>query len=338
MVRQRRSIWKSSGRITRRTAGDTEGSSDNALQNHLNQYPVYTDLNVAIVTRLNPGGTADENAAEFYLRDEGRVIVPWERLKWRPYVNDNVLGDAPESVSDMLAVGDVVYLLSTVDGLQLAQVPESQGAFVALDPRDGATVALTGGFDYFSSKFNRATQAKRQPGSSFKPFIYSAALENGFTAATIVNDAPVVMNSSAQEEAWRPENYSNRFYGPTRLREGLVKSMNLVSVRVLREVGLRNALQHIEPFGFPKSALPRDLSLALGSGGASPWQMAEGFAGLASGGRKVDRYYVERILDAEGNVVYQASPPWSASPARLSGSTAERIRLLRLPPPPLRPG
>ena len=317
------------------TGSDPEGSSDIALQNHLNQYPVYTDLNVAIVTRLDPGGTADENAAEFYLRDEGRVIVPWERLKWRPYVNDNIVGDAPESVSDMLAVGDVVYLLSTVDGLQLAQVPESQGAFVALDPRDGATVALTGGFDYFSSKFNRATQAKRQPGSSFKPFIYSAALENGFTAATIVNDSPVVMNSSAQEEAWRPENYSNRFYGPTRLREGLVKSMNLVSVRVLRKVGLRNALQHIEPFGFPQSALPRDLSLALGSGGASPWQMAEGFAGLASGGRKVDRYYVERILDAEGNVVYQAEPAMVCEPCAPEWFDGREDPAIEIAPVPL---
>jgi penicillin-binding protein 1A len=288
--------------------------ADIALQDFLTDYPEYSDLHIAIVTATFPatdGSTADNssaNSAEFYLRDRGRVLVPWDRLKWRPYVNDNVIGDAPKSVAKMLTVGDVVYLLDTRKGWQLAQLPEAQGAFVAMDPRDGAIAALTGGFDYRQSKFNRATQSLRQPGSSFKPFIYSAALDNGFTPATIVNDAPVVLDSAGQEESWRPENYSNRFYGPTRLREGLVRSMNLVSVRVLRKVGMRNALNHIRPFGFPPSALPRDLSLALGSGGAAPWQMAEGFSGLASGGLSVSRYFIDRILDADGNVVFQSEP------------------------------
>jgi len=290
-----------------------ETRTDIALQDYLNAFPVYRDLNIAIVTGLKPGKAGQEedpagNSAELFLRDTGRIGVPWDRLLWRPYVNDNVIGTAPENVEELLSVGDVVYLVNGSNGWQLAQLPEAQGAFVALDPRDGATVALTGGFDYYASKFNRAVQARRQPGSSFKPFIYSAALENGFTPATIVNDAPVVLDSEGQEESWRPENYSNRFYGPTRLREGLVKSMNLVSVRVLREIGMRRALAHIKPFGFPNSALPRDLSLALGSGGASPWQMAEGFSGLASGGYATQRYFIDRILNSDGQIVYQSTP------------------------------
>jgi penicillin-binding protein 1A len=287
-----------------------ETRTDVALQDYLSEFPVYRDLNIAIVTGLTPGKEGDTNAnsAELFLRNTGHISVPWDRLQWRPYVNDNVIGGAPKSVTELLSVGDVVYLVYGANGWQLAQLPEAQGAFVALDPRDGATAALTGGFDYYASKFNRAVQASRQPGSSFKPFIYSAALQNGFTPATIVNDAPVVLDSAGQEESWRPENYSNRFYGPTRLREGLVKSMNLVSVRVLREIGMRRALAHIRPFGFPDSALPRDLSLALGSGGASPWQMAQGFSGLASGGYATERYFIDRIYDSEGQVVYQAAP------------------------------
>lgn len=277
------------------------GSS--ALQEHLNTYRRYPNLEVAVVVE-----TRADNSAGLFVRDIGTVTVPWERIRWKPYINDNVIGGEPSGIDAMLIPGDVVYLLDTTQGWQLAQVPEAQGAFVSLDPHDGATLALTGGYDYYASKFNRAVQAVRQPGSSFKPFIYSAALENGFTAATVVNDAPIVINNTGQEEAWRPENYSNRFYGPTRLREGLVRSMNLVSLRVLREVGIGNALRHIRPFGFPPAALPRDLALALGSGGTSPAQLAEGFAVFASGGYAVDNYLVERILDAGGAEVYRAEP------------------------------
>jgi penicillin-binding protein 1A len=275
-----------------------------ALQDFLNGYPDYENLGVAIVTSLN----AETNSAGFYLRDTGSIELSWERIKWRAYVNDNVIGGEPEAIADMLSVGDVVYLLSTPSGYRLGQLPIAQGAFVALNPNDGATIALSGGFDYSASSFNRASQTKRQPGSAFKPFIYSAALENGFTAATIINDAPIVLNSQGQEEAWRPQNYSKRFYGPSRLREGLVKSMNLVSIRILREIGLRNTLNHLQPFGLPKSALPRDLSLALGTGGTSPWELAEGYTGFASGGYSVKRYFIDRILNADREVIFSATP------------------------------
>jgi penicillin-binding protein 1A len=275
-----------------------------ALQDFLKDFSSYDFLRPAIVTSLN----IETNTATFYVRDIGPVDLSWEQIKWRPYVNDNVIGNEPLTVSDVLTQGDVLYLLDTPAGYRLGQLPEAQGAFVALNPYDGATVAMTGGFSYAQSSYNRATQAQRQPGSAFKPFIYSGALEHGFTAATIVNDAPIVLNSYGQEESWRPENYSKRFYGPSRLREGLVKSMNLVSIRVLREVGIRNTLNHLEPFGLPPSALPGDLSLALGTGGISPWQLAEAYAGFASGGRSVKRYYIDRVLDARDNVAASTVP------------------------------
>ncbi len=285
---------------------------DTVLQELTGRYPRFDDLRAAVVTGLNDNG--EESSAEFFVHNEGRRELPWERIRWKRYINDDVVSGDPKNASDQFTIGDVVYLLATAQGWQLAQIPEVQGAFVALDPADGAVVSLAGGFDFASSKFNRAVQAKRQPGSSFKPFIYSAALENGYTAASIINDAPLVLNNTEQEEAWRPENHSNRFYGPTRLREGLVRSMNLVSLRLLRGVGIGNALRHLDPFTFPDSATPRNLSLALGAGNASPLAMAEGYAVMANGGMAVDSYVIERILDAGGNILYQAEPDMVCKP------------------------
>ncbi len=277
--------------------------SDMALAKMLSVYPSRENLYISVVL-----ATGEDDSADIYIRGVGRVTVPWDNIKWRRYINDDIISGAPEGIDEMLAAGDLVYMLYVADkGWQLAQMPQVQGAFVALDPFDGATVALTGGFDFYASKFNRAVQTRRQPGSSFKPFIYSAALENGFTTATLVNDAPVVFDDAALETAWRPENYSRKFHGPTRLREALVKSLNLVSVRILRGTGLGPAIDHIAPFGLPDSALPRDLSLALGSGGASPWDIASGYATFASGGHRVDHYLVERVLDADNEILLETN-------------------------------
>ena len=191
---------------------------------------------------------------------------------------------------------------------RLAQIPEVEGAMVSLRPEDGALQALTGGFNFFSSKFNRATQAQRQPGSSFKPFIYSAALEKGYTTASIFNDAPVVFDDPSLETTWRPENYSGRFYGPTRMREALTRSRNLVSIRILRAIGTDYAAKYVQRFGFPAAQVPKDLSLALGSGTATPMQMARAYSVLANGGYLVDPYFIESITDSDGNVLYTANP------------------------------
>ncbi|MDP6674858.1 MAG: penicillin-binding transpeptidase domain-containing protein, partial [Gammaproteobacteria bacterium] len=277
---------------------------DTQLTELLSDFSQPKDLHNAIVL-----ATGDDNSALLYIQNTGRVTVAWDSMKWRPHIDDDTIGGAPQSINDVVAIGDLIHLLYTADkGWQLAQMPQVQGAFVALDPNDGATIALVGGFDFSVSKFNRAVQSKRQPGSSFKPFIYSAALENGFTTATLVNDAPVVFDDSGLEDTWRPENYSRKFHGPIRLREALIKSLNLVSVRILRSTGLGPAIRHIKKFGLPASALPRDLSLALGSGGASPWEVAAGYAAFASGGFHTKPFLIERVLDSDDNVVFQAEP------------------------------
>ncbi len=300
---------------------DAAWVDDTVLAELLSHYPRRKDLHNAVVL-----ATGDDDTALLYIQNTGRVTVTWDNMKWRPYINDDIIGNAPKSIDDVVAIGDLIRMLHTADkGWQLAQLPLVQGAFVVLDPHDGATIALVGGFDYSISKFNRAVQTKRQPGSSFKPFIYSAALENGFTTATLVNDAPVVFDDTEQETAWRPENYSRKFHGPTRLREALIKSLNLVSVRILRSTGLGPAIRHIKPFGLPASALPRDLSLALGTGGASPRAVAAGYAAFASGGFRTEPYLIDRILDSNDDVVFQAEPALACRhcelPADLNGAS-----------------
>jgi penicillin-binding protein 1A len=193
-------------------------------------------------------------------------------------------------------------------GWMLEQLPGVEGALVSLRPTDGAILALVGGFDFRLSKFNRATQAKRQPGSSFKPVIYSAALEKGFTPASMINDAPVVFDDPKLESTWRPENYSGEFFGPTRLREALYRSRNLVSIRILRAIGASYAAEYAERFGFTASELPKDLTLALGSATVTPMQMAKAYAVLANGGYRVEPYFIHAIYDASGEQIFTADP------------------------------
>jgi len=263
-------------------------------------------LSAAVVIALG-----EDNSAEIIISNGERVIVPWSGISWaKPFIDRETAGPAPEAVADVLAVGDVIIVMPTTAGTwALAQIPEAQGAVVSVDPYDAAITSLAGGFDFATSKFNRATQAYRQPGSSFKPFIYSAAFEHGNTAATVVLDAPVVISSSELEAVWRPINYSGRFYGPTRLREALVRSMNLVSVRLLLfETGIGNAVRHIGKFGFGDITLPRNGSLALGGGQASPLDMAQGYAVFANGGWAVKPYVVDAIIGADGETLYRANP------------------------------
>jgi penicillin-binding protein 1A len=204
--------------------------------------------------------------------------------------------------------GDLIRLRRIGQRWELAQLPEAQATLVALDPLDGAIRALVGGFDFGASHFNRATQARRQPGSSFKPFIYASALERGFTAASVFHDAPLVFNAPSQEEHWRPENDPGDFYGPMRLREALYLSRNLVSIRVLQAVGIHNAVDSLTRFGFDPSELSPNLSLALGTPTFTPLQMAAGYAIFANGGYRVTPYLIERIEDAHGKPLFTANP------------------------------
>jgi penicillin-binding protein 1A len=276
-----------------------------------------------------------EQSATVLLPDALRVEIPWEGLEWAvPYRGINSRGKAPEQASDVLNVGDVVRVEPREDGtFWLAQVPEIEGAFVAISPLDGSILAMVGGFDFFKSKFNRAVQAERQTGSGFKPFIYSAALDNGFTTASLINDAPVVFDDPALEATWRPENYSGRFYGPTRLREALVKSRNLVSIRLLRAIDVGPAIRHAAKFGFDPDLLPRDLSLALGSCTQTPLAMARGFAVFANGGFLIDPYYIESIKDADGQVIESAHPVFACEDEGCEQYVQERAAAAEQPEP-----
>ena len=263
-------------------------------------------LSFALVTEVT-----ENNEAVIVFADHREVILPWSGISWaNPFIDRETFGPAPETAAEVLAAGDIIYVMPTANkSWALAQVPDAQSAVVAIDPYDGAITALTGGFDYTTSKFNRARQAYRQPGSAFKPFIYSAALEHGNTPATVILDAPVVISSSELEAIWRPINYSGRFYGPTRMREALKRSMNLVSVRLLLfETGIGNAVRHLEKFGFGDATLIRNGSLALGGGIASPLDMAQGYAMLANGGHAVQPYVIDSIFGPDGEPLYRAEP------------------------------
>lgn len=280
------------------------GADAAALDALLLPYEAVGNVDPAIVTAILA------RSARVHVKGQGLVQIPWDGLAWaRRATGEGARGPAPKQASDVLAPGDIVFVVT--DGkrtAQLVQLPEAQGALVALDPDDGAIAALIGGFDYYVYKFNRATQASRQPGSGFKPFLYSAALENGFTPASVILDAPIVMDDPDSETSWRPENSSGEFSGPTRLREALVRSRNLVSIRILRDIGTRTLIDYAARFGFPRASMPNDLTLALGTLQATPLEVATGFAAFANGGFKVDPYFIDRIEDASGKVVYRAEP------------------------------
>ena len=251
----------------------------------------------------------DQNALAY--TQEGYIVeLKWDDISWaRRYVDVNTVGRRPRKASDVLHTGDIVYLQELENNRwMLAQIPQVSGALVALRPSDGAILALTGGFDFDQSHFNRVEQAERQPGSNIKPFIYSAALENGYTAASTISGAPIVIEDDNLEGTWRPQNYGLKFYGPTRLRKALTLSINTVSVRLLRSIGVKPAIEHLERFGFDGDKLPHNLSLALGSGSLTPLEVVSGFGVFANGGFKVEPYFIANITDGDGNIIEQANP------------------------------
>ena len=308
----------------------TPPASEAELAGMLSDVPVVGGLRPAVVIEVS------ERSASVFAKDLGALEIPWEGMSWaRRYIDEDRRGPAPRRAADVLSPGDLVRVVQVAapqgkdkdkdkakaqagqaDGApaapqriwRLSQIPDVEGAFVALSPRDGAILALIGGFDFFRSKFNRVIQAERQPGSSFKPFIYSAAIEYGFNTASIINDAPVVFDDPSLEAAWRPQNYSGKFFGPTPLREALYRSRNLVSIRLLRAIGIDYAVDFITRFGFPADRLPRNLSLALGSATVKPIEMVAGFAVLANGGFRVEPYLIERVEVGGGEQVFRAAP------------------------------
>lgn len=278
-------------------------ASDDDLDELLGDYGAINMLQPAVVTKV------DDTSATVHVRAGGSAVIRWDGMSWARPALKNGVGALPRKASDILARGDVVYVIAERGVALLGQVPEAQAALVALDPKDGAIVSMVGGFNFYGNQFNRVTQARRQPGSGFKPFLYSAALDAGYTPASVFLDMPPVLDrSSNDEENWRPENSSKDFGGPTRLREALVNSRNLVSIRVLQSVGTDAVLAHAAKFGFHTENFPRTLSLALGTQVVSPLEMATGFTVFANGGYKVDPYLISRIEDSSGKVLFEAAP------------------------------
>jgi penicillin-binding protein 1A len=286
------------------------GNEDvDGLETLLDEYGSVGLLQPAIVVSVA------EKQAQIYIKDDGMATIDWAGMSWaKRRVNELSLGPEPKKAGDVLARGDVVFVVhEKADApAALAQVPEAESALVAIDPNNGAIMSLVGGFDYFSGngKFNRATMARRQPGSGFKPFMYSAALAGNFTPASVILDAPIIVDDPSVEEVWRPKNSGGGLQGPMRLREALALSRNLVSIRLLRELGVKTVIDYAQNFGFPKEQLMRanNLTLALGSFEATPLQVANGFAVFANGGYRVTPYYIDRIEGPGGQVVYSANP------------------------------
>jgi penicillin-binding protein 1A len=279
------------------------------LELELEEFPVIGGLRPAIVQSV------EAKTAKIYVKNLGSVILPWEKLAWaRRELPDEKVDRAPAQASDIFNRGDVIYTVgNTRESLQFVQIPEAQSALVSVDPKDGAVVALVGGFDFFQSKFNRVTQARRQPGSGFKPFVYAAAFDKGFTPASVVMDAPIVIDEAGMEQAWRPKENEGKFFGPIRLREAMTHSRNLVSVRLMREIGGDYTWHYVQRFGFDKAQLPNDLTMALGTASLSPLQMANAYATFANGGFKVTSYYIDRIEDAGGKSLLHAEPALACS-------------------------
>ena len=268
---------------------------------------------------------SDAASASLILADGQVVLLDLATVEWaRPRGETGALGAKPKDVSQVLQPGDVVRIARDAEGIwRLSQIPRAQAALASVDPEDGSIRAITGGFSFTLSKFNRATQSNRQPGSSFKPFVYAAAFERGFNPASIVNDAPLAFaDPSAEGGVWKPQNDNEKFLGPMRLREAMVLSRNLVSVRLLDAVGVGFAREYIQRFGFPPESLPQNLSLALGTSSLPPVALARGYSVFANGGYLVDTYSVERIEDDTGNAVYTASPRRACREciARIAGS------------------
>jgi penicillin-binding protein 1A len=274
------------------------------ITNYLSDLPSYEPFEPAIVTAVNG------KEAVIVVKGGLDATISWDGLKWaRPFISDERQGAAPRKADDILQAGDQIWVWQdeNSDQLRLAQIPDANAAFVALNPKNGAIQALVGGFSFDISKFNRVDQARRQVGSNIKPFIYSSALANGFTLASIINDAPITQWDGGTS-GWSPKNSPPEYDGPIPLREALARSKNVVTVRLLRSVGIDNVLNHLRQFGFPDSSLQRNESISLGTAELTPLELVNGYAAFANGGFKVTPYFIDHVEDATGNIIYEATP------------------------------
>jgi penicillin-binding protein 1A len=269
----------------------------------LSSFDSYHSIVPAVVTQVM------EQSAKVRLQDGSEVNIDWQGLAWaRSYINDDKQAAPPSLAKEILTTGDIVMVSAVESGYRLSQLPEVSAALVSLATDNGAIKAAVGGFSFNQSQFNRVTQAKRQVGSNIKPFIYSAALENGYNLASIVNDAPINQWDRSSGVVWRPKNSPPVYNGEIRFRLALAQSKNVIAVRLLREVGLDKIIPYLATFGFNPNDLPRNESLALGSASLTPLEVATGFATFANGGFLIKPYLIERIEDSFGKVLFQANP------------------------------
>jgi penicillin-binding protein 1A len=271
----------------------------------LQEIPSYGELISGVVTRV------EEEKIAVLLQDHRYITIPWEGMSWaRPQLQDRRLGHLPRKPADIVKIGDVIYAHTTENGTwRLGQVPEVSGAFVSVHPDTGHILALVGGFDYTLSAFNRVTQAERQPGSNFKPFLYGAALEEGYTLSSILSDAPFSYTDPVTGVTWRPHNDKGRIYGPSRLKVCLARSQNVATVRLVQAIGVKTAIAFAERLGFNRSKLPPYLSLALGAAELTPLDMVAGYSVYASGGYRIPPYFIKTIKDYQGNLIHETPPP-----------------------------
>ena len=294
---ERRQVYRGPEKFATLPAGGQE--LEEAIDEALEEHPNNGDLLSAVVLE------ADARRV-LATRQNGETIeITGEGLK---PVQSGLADKAPANIR--IRRGAVIRVVKTnKDTWEITQLPEVEGAFVALDPRDGSIRALVGGFDFEKNKFNHVTQAWRQPGSSFKPFIYSAALEKGFTPATVINDAPLFFDSGVTgSQPWEPKNYDGKFEGPMNLRRGLARSKNMISIRILQAVGPAYAQSWVTRFGFDEDKHPAYLTMALGAGSVTPLQMATGYAVFANGGFRVNPWLISRVTDQQGRVLVQTKP------------------------------
>lgn len=302
------------------------GLTDEALDELLAQAPQWPELTAALVTRVG------DKEAQVYLGQGQRRKLTLGQMSWAGrYRNEDARGPAPKRVGEALAVGDLIRLRKTAkDTWELSQAPSVAGALSVLDPANGALLALVGGYDFQDSKFNRALDARRQPGSAFKPFVYAAALDQGWTPASLLKDEHLSI-PYGRGKVWKPANFDHKTLGPIRLRLALSKSRNLASVWLLREIGLDSALDFATRFGFDRDRLPQGLTLVLGTAAASPTQMAGAYAVFANGGFKVTPHFITRIVDGNGKLVFATTAPracaecWFRDSAEGRGAIAQGL-------------
>ena len=284
--------------------------TEEEIEEILKETNSYKALVPAVVTQIL------EKSVLITLKDQQQAIITWDGMSWaRPFINDDTQGVAPTKASDIFRYGDVILAVLQKDGsYRLSQLPEVSAALVSISPDNGAVKAAVGGFSFKQSQFNRVTQAKRQIGSNIKPFIYSAALKSGLTLASLVNDAPINQWDRKTGVVWRPKNSPETYDGSIRVRLALALSKNVIAVRLLRSVGLNNMINHLSLFGFLADELPRNESLALGSASLTPLELVTGFATFANGGFLVEPYFIEKIENSFGDIIYQASPKLACDP------------------------